>query len=450
MARSRTSRYRWNSLDRLVGVDDDTSGSWTYGYDADGLRARKSGPAGETGFVLDRLHPSGFAQVLRGVRAGRRRKLRLDRRACDDRRGRQRVCADSRRARLGAGHDGRGGAVTDRFDYDAFGRMTQHSGAAAALHRFTGEVADPESGLTYLRARYYDPRTGTFLSRDPLAPALDDPLTFNRYQYVGRNPVNRRDPSGLETVAELSVSQTISTTIDRSRLALNFRRGLARTWDTAADVARIYGGMMALETITEYFTAGPIRAEHWFGTTGITRATLDIFAAGLGEAANGTITILATAAMAKTAFDMLGGQEAHIQVEGLGVLLASSLSEARSDFRRAADGRRRRLPRWNGLAWASRTEWLITICRSAAKMPPIPDASTLSTPNRASLAGIVLHEYSHLSVKTRDTRYSCHADAEDLQSRGSTRRPQLEHVVLIGSGGRRAAMGPMPTIGRPV
>jgi predicted SprT family Zn-dependent metalloprotease len=36
--------------------------------------------------------------------------------------------------------------------------------------------------------------------------------------------------------------------------------------------------------------------------------------------------------------------------------------------------------------------------------------STLTTPNHASLAGILLHEYTHLSLKTRDQRYSCHPE----------------------------------------
>jgi RHS repeat-associated protein len=42
------------------------------------------------------------------------------------------------------------------------------AGRAAAQRAVTGEQRDPASGLYYLRARYYDPETGRFLSRDPL------------------------------------------------------------------------------------------------------------------------------------------------------------------------------------------------------------------------------------------------------------------------------------------
>ena len=45
--------------------------------------------------------------------------------------------------------------------------------------------------MVYLRARYYDPSTAEFLSRDPLTT-----LTHSPYGYVSGNPLNGRDPSG--------------------------------------------------------------------------------------------------------------------------------------------------------------------------------------------------------------------------------------------------------------
>ena len=80
------------------------------------------------------------------------------------------------------------GNVMATYGYDVFGGL--RSGAPAATDRlFTGEQNDP-SGLEYLRARYYDPSIGRFLSRDPLPGG-------NRYAYVENNPVNFTDPSGL-------------------------------------------------------------------------------------------------------------------------------------------------------------------------------------------------------------------------------------------------------------
>ena len=51
---------------------------------------------------------------------------------------------------------------------------------------------DAESGLIYLRARYYDPATGQLLSRDPESEA-----TRSVYGYSGQNPLTNTDPSGL-------------------------------------------------------------------------------------------------------------------------------------------------------------------------------------------------------------------------------------------------------------
>ena len=58
---------------------------------------------------------------------------------------------------------------------------------------FTGRELDRSTGLYYYRARYYDPEIGRFLSEDPLGFEAG----VNFYAYVGNNPVNANDPSGL-------------------------------------------------------------------------------------------------------------------------------------------------------------------------------------------------------------------------------------------------------------
>lgn len=52
-------------------------------------------------------------------------------------------------------------------------------------------------GYQYLRARYYDPGTGRFISKDPFSGALERPQTLTAYPYVQNNPVNFTDPSGM-------------------------------------------------------------------------------------------------------------------------------------------------------------------------------------------------------------------------------------------------------------
>jgi len=86
---------------------------------------------------------------------------------------------------------------TDGYTYDAFGAPTHSPGSSANTFQFTGQQRDADSGLQYLRARYYDPTVGRFLSRDPLPGQLMRPATQNRFAYVRNNPASSVDPLGL-------------------------------------------------------------------------------------------------------------------------------------------------------------------------------------------------------------------------------------------------------------
>ena len=83
------------------------------------------------------------------------------------------------------------GTVAHAYQYDAWGNVEVGPGTAG--YTFTGREWDPETGLFYYRARYYDPKIGRFLSEDPIRFLGG----FNFYSYVGNKPVNRIDPSGL-------------------------------------------------------------------------------------------------------------------------------------------------------------------------------------------------------------------------------------------------------------
>jgi RHS repeat-associated protein len=80
-----------------------------------------------------------------------------------------------------------------KYTYDSFGNITASTGSINNRYRFTGREFDPETGLYYYRARYYDPLSGRFLVEDPLLFHSD---SINLYQYAKNAPVNFRDPSG--------------------------------------------------------------------------------------------------------------------------------------------------------------------------------------------------------------------------------------------------------------
>jgi RHS repeat-associated protein len=58
-------------------------------------------------------------------------------------------------------------AITDTYDYDAFGNEVHSAGTTPNNFLYRGDQFDPDLGLYYLRARYYNPATGRFMSRDP-------------------------------------------------------------------------------------------------------------------------------------------------------------------------------------------------------------------------------------------------------------------------------------------
>ena len=88
--------------------------------------------------------------------------------------------------------------VVARYSYDAFGRVLKEEGAIRQTLRFTGRPFDPLTGLYDLRARFYDPKNGRFISRDPLSGEIDDPMTLSPYLYVRNNPLSYPDPFGLD------------------------------------------------------------------------------------------------------------------------------------------------------------------------------------------------------------------------------------------------------------
>jgi RHS repeat-associated protein len=120
------------------------------------------------------------------------------------------------------------GYIRQMYEYSSFGgiRVLDEEGSPISIkdaipnpYTFTGREFDPETGLYYYRARYYDPRLGRFLQIDPallehygvikeatslpisIIPDLPiDPQNFNPYIYTLNNPINYIDPDGEITV----------------------------------------------------------------------------------------------------------------------------------------------------------------------------------------------------------------------------------------------------------
>ncbi len=88
------------------------------------------------------------------------------------------------------------GAGVTRADYGPFGQPLTSNGSVALEGKgYINERYDPETGLQYLNARYYDPLLARFLTPDTWDPDLPG-VDINRYAYAGNDPVNFSDPNG--------------------------------------------------------------------------------------------------------------------------------------------------------------------------------------------------------------------------------------------------------------
>jgi RHS repeat-associated protein len=90
------------------------------------------------------------------------------------------------------------GTVAAGHQYDAWGQYRNGSAPSASEPKlgFTGHQFDPETGLVYARARYYDPEVGIFISRDAYEGELSDGPSLHRFAYAYGNPLLYVDEDG--------------------------------------------------------------------------------------------------------------------------------------------------------------------------------------------------------------------------------------------------------------
>ena len=96
------------------------------------------------------------------------------------------------------------GNVVNKYSYDEYGKVLNQEEAIPNPFKYVGRfgVMDEGNGLLYMRARFYDPEVGRFISKDPIGFAGGD---LNLYAYVANDPINFVDPSGLviDTIADI-------------------------------------------------------------------------------------------------------------------------------------------------------------------------------------------------------------------------------------------------------
>ncbi|MFW5472713.1 LamG-like jellyroll fold domain-containing protein [Knoellia sp. CPCC 206450] len=87
------------------------------------------------------------------------------------------------------------GSLPDRSVYDPWGAKTSTAGLAYGVG-FQGDWTDPASGKVNMGARWYEPGTGSFVSRDSASYAGGASILANKYTYAAGSPVTLDDPDG--------------------------------------------------------------------------------------------------------------------------------------------------------------------------------------------------------------------------------------------------------------
>ena len=92
------------------------------------------------------------------------------------------------------------GNVTKTYEYDSFGNEVKPEKKDENPYRYCGEYYDKETEEVYLRARYYEPGVGRFITRDTYTGESDEPLSLHLYTYCENDGVNMVDPSGHDAI----------------------------------------------------------------------------------------------------------------------------------------------------------------------------------------------------------------------------------------------------------
>lgn len=243
-----TTSYRHDTAGRLVAVTRNGATVAKYGYDPEGRRIFKKTGGQVTRYVYDGLRllltirddkpvawPSSPMLEI-GMTDGSNRRYPIT-----DLTGSVIALADEQ------------GSLIRTWDYDPFGELLSGNDGEDATpipFGFAGGQHDPETGLVYFHARYYDPRMGRFLTPDPAPGKLTNPASLHPYQYAYNNPLRYSDPYGA-TAAEIA--------------------------DGIADAAGSAGATVGygLGYSIGYLVSSPIRAANWVTGNKESTARLD-------------------------------------------------------------------------------------------------------------------------------------------------------------------------------
>jgi RHS repeat-associated protein len=238
-----STTYTYDSRDRLIGVTTPTD-TWAYQYDSMGHRTGVTHNGVKTTYLIS---PSGTViaefDAAGNLIAHYTEGLGLT----------SRVDASGNAAyydfdALGSTAEltGAGGTDLDTYSYLPFGEVSQATGSLHNPFQYVGQdgVMNDGNGLDFMRARFYSPTTGSFVTRDPLGLAGGT----NPYGYARNNPSSFIDPTGTSPI----IPDLIIILSDSAVAAEPVSVGTAAEWldeyvSTDAELEAIYDAPETLQ-----------------------------------------------------------------------------------------------------------------------------------------------------------------------------------------------------------
>lgn len=184
--------YTWNPLGQLVTVATN-SGTTTYGYDGFGRRVRKTVNGTITRYLLDGERVLIEVDATHSPVAEYTYYPGVDR-PLSMRRGGVTYFYEQDEQGNVIGLISQTGYVAATHDYTPFGEDYGGGSGVVNPYRFKGREWDAEAGLYFMRARYYEPKLGRFMSEDPVGLRGGRNLTT----FASNDPVNFADPKGTQ------------------------------------------------------------------------------------------------------------------------------------------------------------------------------------------------------------------------------------------------------------
>ena len=171
-------------------------------------------------------------------------------------------------ANVEKGLSGSSWTIQDERSYDVWGSVRSGSATGGPRGRYCanlGHVQDDESGLVYMRARYYEPGSGRFISEDR---GRDEE---NWYVYASNNPIQNVDPSGNFTLCGMSWSIVILEILISSladigiQLAFNGGNAAGIDWGQVAISGAVgaIGGLIGHSARLAHYARTPLGRAAW-------------------------------------------------------------------------------------------------------------------------------------------------------------------------------------------